>query len=42
MGEKGEEDIFSDPESQLLAEGWRTGPAKALERQYAAYTGERG
>jgi NAD(P)-dependent dehydrogenase (short-subunit alcohol dehydrogenase family) len=32
----GEEDIFPDPLSQALAEGWRTGVAKALERQNAA------
>jgi hypothetical protein len=35
--EKGEEDIFPDPESRLIAEGWRTGAAKALERQFAAF-----
>jgi NAD(P)-dependent dehydrogenase (short-subunit alcohol dehydrogenase family) len=34
--EKGEEDIFPDPMSQSVAEGWRTGAAKALERQGAA------
>ena len=32
----GEEDIFPDPFSQALACGWRTGVAKALERQNAA------
>jgi NAD(P)-dependent dehydrogenase (short-subunit alcohol dehydrogenase family) len=32
----GEEDIFPDPFSQMLAEGWRAGVAKALERQNAA------
>jgi hypothetical protein len=32
----GDEDIFPDPFSQALAEGWRTGVAKALERQNAA------
>lgn len=32
----GEEDIFPDPFSQALADGWRTGVAKALERQNAA------
>jgi NAD(P)-dependent dehydrogenase (short-subunit alcohol dehydrogenase family) len=32
----GEEDIFPDPFSQALADGWRTGAAKALERQNAA------
>jgi len=34
--ENGEEDIFPDPMSQSVAEGWRTGAAKALERQSAA------
>jgi NAD(P)-dependent dehydrogenase (short-subunit alcohol dehydrogenase family) len=33
---KGEEDIFPDPASQSIAEGWRAGVAKALERQFAA------
>jgi NAD(P)-dependent dehydrogenase (short-subunit alcohol dehydrogenase family) len=32
--EKGEEDIF--PTSESMAESWRSGAAKALERQYAA------
>ncbi len=32
----GEDDIFPDPFSRALAEGWRTGVAKALERQNAA------
>jgi short-subunit dehydrogenase len=31
--EKGEEEIFPDPMSQSIAEGWRNGVAKALERQ---------
>lgn len=35
--ERGEEDIFPDPMSQSLAEGWRTGVAKAFERQNAAF-----
>jgi NAD(P)-dependent dehydrogenase (short-subunit alcohol dehydrogenase family) len=35
--EKGEEDIFPDPVSQSIAEGWRSGAAKALERQFAAF-----
>jgi NAD(P)-dependent dehydrogenase (short-subunit alcohol dehydrogenase family) len=35
--EKGEEDIFPDPASQSIAQGWRTGAAKALERQFAAF-----
>ncbi len=34
--EKGEEDIFPDPWSESMDEGWRTGVAKALERQLAA------
>jgi NAD(P)-dependent dehydrogenase (short-subunit alcohol dehydrogenase family) len=34
--ERGEEDIFPDPMSQLLADGWRAGVAKQLERQNAA------
>ena len=34
--EKGAEDIFPDPMSQSMAESWRTGAAKALERQNAA------
>jgi NAD(P)-dependent dehydrogenase (short-subunit alcohol dehydrogenase family) len=32
----GEEEIFPDPMSAAMAEGWRTGVAKALERQNAA------
>src|SRR5450755_1732001 len=35
-----EEDIFPDPASQLIAEGWRTGVAKAFERQYAGFVPE--
>jgi NAD(P)-dependent dehydrogenase (short-subunit alcohol dehydrogenase family) len=34
--EAGEEDIFPDPMSASLADGWRNGAAKALERQNAA------
>src|SRR5437667_2475219 len=30
--EKGEEEIFPDPVSQSIAEGWRNGVSKALER----------
>jgi len=33
--EDGEDDIFPDPLSASLAESWRSGPAKAFERQYA-------
>jgi NAD(P)-dependent dehydrogenase (short-subunit alcohol dehydrogenase family) len=35
-----EEDIFPDPMSQSIAEGWRTGVAKAFERQYAGFVPE--
>ena len=38
--EKGEEDIFPDPASQSVAEGWRTGVTKALERQFATFVPE--
>ena len=34
--EAGEEDIFPDPLSASLADGWRDGVAKAFERQNAA------
>jgi NAD(P)-dependent dehydrogenase (short-subunit alcohol dehydrogenase family) len=34
--ENGEEDIFPDAMSASMAQAWRSGPAKALERQYAA------
>ncbi|HZC52115.1 MAG TPA: SDR family NAD(P)-dependent oxidoreductase [Mycobacterium sp.] len=32
----GDEDIFPDPISDSIADGWRTGVAKALEQQFAA------
>jgi NAD(P)-dependent dehydrogenase (short-subunit alcohol dehydrogenase family) len=35
--QNGEQDIFPDPASQSLAEGWRTGALKELERQFAAF-----
>lgn len=35
--EQDEEDIFPDPTSQSLADGWRNSAAKALERQFAAF-----
>jgi NAD(P)-dependent dehydrogenase (short-subunit alcohol dehydrogenase family) len=34
---RGEEDIFPDPTSRSVAEGWNNGVAKALERQFAAF-----
>jgi short-subunit dehydrogenase len=33
--DQGEEDIFPDPLSAALADGWRNGAAKMLERQLA-------
>jgi len=38
--EKGEEEIFPDPMSQSIAEGWRNGVVKALERQSAVFVPE--
>jgi len=38
--EKGEEDIFPDPASLSIAESWRTGAVKALERQFAGFVPE--
>ena len=35
--ENEEEDIFPDPASQSLADSWRNGAVKALERQNAAF-----
>jgi len=35
--EKMEEEIFPDPMSQSVADGWRKGAVKALARQFAAY-----
>jgi NAD(P)-dependent dehydrogenase (short-subunit alcohol dehydrogenase family) len=35
--ENGEEDIFPDPMSESMAESWRSGAAKALERQFGAF-----
>ena len=37
--EKEEEEIFPDPMSESVAEGWRGGALKALERQFAAIAG---
>ena len=31
--EKGEEEIFPDPMSESMAESWRSGEAKAVERR---------
>jgi hypothetical protein len=38
--EKGEEEIFPDPLSQSIAEGWRNGGAEALECQSAVFVPE--
>jgi NAD(P)-dependent dehydrogenase (short-subunit alcohol dehydrogenase family) len=38
--EKEEEDIFPDPLSETIAESWRGGLTKTLERQFAAYAAE--
>ena len=35
--ENGDEEIFPDPMSEAMAESWRGGAAKALEREYAAF-----
>ena len=35
--QNGEEDIFPDPMSASVADSWRGGPAKALEREQAAF-----
>jgi NAD(P)-dependent dehydrogenase (short-subunit alcohol dehydrogenase family) len=39
--ENGEEDIFPDPMTQPIAEAWRAGVVKAMERQNAAFAPER-
>jgi NAD(P)-dependent dehydrogenase (short-subunit alcohol dehydrogenase family) len=38
--ENGDEEIFPDPMSAAMADSWRSGAAKALERQYAALVAE--
>ena len=35
--EKGEEEIFPDPVSRSIEEGWRNGVSKALEREFKAF-----
>jgi NAD(P)-dependent dehydrogenase (short-subunit alcohol dehydrogenase family) len=35
--DNGDEDIFPDPFSHSIADGWRTGLSKALEQQFAAF-----
>lgn len=38
---KDEEDIFPDPASQSIAEGWRAGVVKAMEQQFKAFVPNR-
>jgi hypothetical protein len=38
--EKGEEEIFPDPMSESIAEGWRSGAVKALQQQFRAFVPE--
>jgi len=38
--EKEEEEIFPDPMSEAIAEGWRNSAPKELQRQFAAYVGQ--
>src|SRR5262249_3958503 len=35
--ESGQEDIFPEPASRPVAEGWRASVAKTLEREFAAF-----
>jgi NAD(P)-dependent dehydrogenase (short-subunit alcohol dehydrogenase family) len=35
--ENGEEEVFPDPMSASITEGWRSGVVKTLERQFAGY-----
>jgi NAD(P)-dependent dehydrogenase (short-subunit alcohol dehydrogenase family) len=35
--EKGEEEIFPDPMSETIVDGWRISAVKALQRQFAGY-----
>lgn len=37
--ENGEDDIFPDPMSASMADSWRSGAVKAMERQNAAFVG---
>ena len=37
---RGDEEIFPDPASQSIAEGWRIGAVKGLERQFAVFAPE--
>ncbi len=35
--ERGEQEIFPDPASQSIADGWRNGALKALEREFSGF-----
>ena len=35
--ENGEDEIFPDPASRSIAEGWRTGAVKTMSREFAAF-----
>lgn len=35
--QNGEDEIFPDPASRSIAEGWRTGAVKAMSREFAAF-----
>jgi len=35
--ERGEDEIFPDPAAMSIAEGWRTGVVKGLDRQFAVF-----
>jgi len=37
---RGEEEIFPDPASRSIADGWRIGVVKGLERQFAVFAPE--
>jgi NAD(P)-dependent dehydrogenase (short-subunit alcohol dehydrogenase family) len=38
--EREDEEIFPDPMSEAIAEGWRSSAVKALQRQFAAYVAQ--
>jgi NAD(P)-dependent dehydrogenase (short-subunit alcohol dehydrogenase family) len=38
--EAGDEEIFPDPMSESIAQGWRNGAVKALQHQFAAYAAQ--
>jgi NAD(P)-dependent dehydrogenase (short-subunit alcohol dehydrogenase family) len=38
---RGDEEIFPDPVSQSIAESWRSGAVKDLERQFAGFVPQR-